>query len=170
MKNNNSTLPPATDAEKGLLCSMLQAPERVIPEFIDSGHEAYFHHPTHREIYRHILKMWTEQMAIDCITLTQFLCDRGALKRVGDAAYVTEVSIFVPTASNAGYYTSILRDKWERRETLALARALDAAARDQALRAGQWRARGVRQFSRHVRDQGEDANHARAGSGRAGAL
>ena len=136
MKNNNSTLPPATDAEKGLLWSMLHAPERVIPEFIDSGQEGYFHHPAHREIYRHILKMWTEQMAVDFITLTQFMRDRGALDRVGGDTYITEVAAFTTATGMAPEYARILRDKWERRETIALARALDAAARDQACELG----------------------------------
>ena len=124
----NVSPPQAIDAEKGLLCSMLLAPDRVIAEFVDSGCEGYFHHPSHREIYRHILKMWTQQKSIDLLTLTQFLRDHGVLERVGGDAYVTELSIFTPAAALAREYMRILREKWIAREAVTVARELKAAA------------------------------------------
>ena len=77
MRKTAPTLPQAIDAEKGLLGSMLLAPDRVISEFIEIGSEEFFHHPAHRTIYRQMLKMWTDRKGVNLITLTQSLDDVG---------------------------------------------------------------------------------------------
>jgi replicative DNA helicase len=104
MNNPTQTLPQALDAERGLIGSMLLAPDRVISEFVERGSDEFFHHPAHQTIYRHMLQMWTNRKGVNLITLTQSLEDLGLLEGVGGAAYVTELFNFVQTATGAKYY------------------------------------------------------------------
>ena len=130
MKKTAPTLPQAIDAEKGLLGSMLLAPDRVISEFIEIGSEELFHHPAHRTIYHQMLKMWTDRKGVNLITLTQSLDDVGLLEETGGAAYVTELFNFVPTASGWKHYAEILREKWIARAAIRVATGIQEAAFD----------------------------------------
>ena len=133
MKKTAPTLPQAIDAEKGLLGSMLLAPDKVISEFIEIGSEEFLHHPAHRTIYRQMLKLWTGRKGVNLITLTQSLDDSGLLEEVGGAAYVTELFNFVPTASGWKYYAGILREKWIGRTAISVTTDIQEAAFDPSM-------------------------------------
>ncbi len=126
----NRAMPQAPDAEKGLLGSMLLAPDRVISEFVECGNEEFFYHPAHRTIYRRMVQMWAERKGVNLITLTQSLEDAGLLEEVGGAAYTTELFDFVPTASGWKYYCDILREKWIARTAIAVTDGIQEAAYD----------------------------------------
>jgi replicative DNA helicase len=127
--NNGDKLPNSIDAEKGLLGSILLAPERVMGE--QAGlQSADFFHPSNREIFEQLRAMQAESKPIDLISLTQWLDDRKRLDRVGGAAYVTELFNFAPTASNSSYYAEIVREKALRRRVIASANELVASASD----------------------------------------
>ena len=64
----NQTSPQSQDAEKGLLGSMLLAPDRVIAEFVELGNEEFFYHPAHRTIYRRMMQMWADRKGVNLIT------------------------------------------------------------------------------------------------------
>jgi replicative DNA helicase len=113
------SLPQSLDAEKGLLGSVLLAPGRVLDECIQQQvGEKYFQHPAHARIFSVLVDMRETNKPIDQISLTQFLEDRHLLQEVGGAAAVTDLFTFVPTASNAGYYLEILREKYLLREII----------------------------------------------------
>ena len=126
----NRAMPQAPDAEKGLLGSMLLAPDRVISEFVECGNEEFFYHPAHRTIYRRMVQMWAERKGVNLITLTQSLEDAGLLEEVGGAAYTTDLFDFVPTASGWKYYCDILREKWIARTAIAVTDGIQEAAYD----------------------------------------
>jgi replicative DNA helicase len=126
----NQTTPQSRDAEKGLLGSMLLAPDRVIAEFVECGNEEFFYYPAHRTIYRRMMQMWAERKGLNLITLTQGLEDAGLLEEVGGAAYTTELFNFVPTASGSKYYYDILREKWIARTAIAVTDGIQEAAYD----------------------------------------
>jgi replicative DNA helicase len=128
MNNPTQTLPQALDAERGLIGSMLLAPDRVISEFVERGSDEFFHHPAHQTIYRHMLQMWTNRKGVNLITLTQSLEDSGLLEGVGGAAYVTELFNFVQTATGAKYYADVLREKWIARKAIMVATEIQEAA------------------------------------------
>jgi replicative DNA helicase len=107
---------------------MLQAPDRVIPEFVECGNEEFFYHPANQTIYRHMVQMWTDRRGVDLITLTQSLEDSGILQEVGGAAYVTELFLFIPAASGWKYYCDILREKWVARNAITLTGSIQEAA------------------------------------------
>ncbi len=112
-------LPQSIDAEKGLLGSILLSPAKVLDECIqEQVGEKYFHHPAHARVYGVLVEMRESNRPIDLISLTQLLDDRHLLEEVGGASAVTELFTFVPTASNAAYYLSILREKYLLREII----------------------------------------------------
>jgi hypothetical protein len=114
------TAPPhSAEAERGVIGSMMDVHEGAIAMAqARSQIEAdYFFVPAHQIIFRALCAMRDEGSCIDLITVTQFLRDSGQLDEVGGAAYVTELSTFVPTGANVQYYIDIVRDEYILRET-----------------------------------------------------
>ena len=104
------SMPRDTNAEKGLLGSILLAPDKVIEEspWLTPKH---FVDPTHGKIFGRVKAMRATGIPIDLITLTNQLDANSELLDVGGAAYVTELFTFVPTAANSKYYAEIMAHK-----------------------------------------------------------
>src|SRR5438477_9743690 len=115
------TLPHSTEAEQGVLGSMLISPREIIAECVEKINEEYFYVPAHQTIYVVLVELWNAGQAIDLITFTQVLRDRNLLDSVGGAAFVTNLFTFVPTAANVQYYLDIFRDKYILRSIIAAA-------------------------------------------------
>jgi len=104
-------LPYSEDAEKGVLGSMLQAPEEAIGESITRLAPEAFYVPAHRTIFEILVELHDKGRPVDPITLQQVLTDRKLLDQVGGAATVAELYTFVPTAAHLGYYIEIVSSK-----------------------------------------------------------
>lgn len=125
-------MPQSLDAEKGLLGSILLAPNRVLGETRWLGAK-HFYHAAHGLIFERLLEMLDKGVPIDLISLTQALEDRKRRDRwgnllletelewVGGAAAVTDLFTFVPTASNADYYAKIVAEKAQLRGVIEAA-------------------------------------------------
>ena len=99
------------DAEKGVLSSILLAPDRCMRLCERAIGKNFFHHPAHSDIYEAMTEMHQDCIPIDLISLTQYLEDTGRLDKVGGAAAVTDLYTFIPTASNIPYYIEIVQEK-----------------------------------------------------------
>ena len=126
---NGDVIPSSVEAEKGLLGSILLAPDRIMTEqaWLRPSH---FYHPSHAEIFEEISAMREARKPVDFISLTQWLEDRGELEKVGGAVYVTELFTYVPTASNASYYAELVKQKSIARSVIDFGRQLIADAID----------------------------------------
>ncbi len=113
--------PHSTEAEQGVLGSMLLSPKEAIGESVGRITEEYFYVPAHQIIYSTLVELWNANQAVDLITFTQILRDRNILETVGGAAFITNLYTFVPTAANVGYYLDIVRDKYVLRQIIAAA-------------------------------------------------
>lgn len=112
-------LPQAPDAERGLLCSFLLAPREIGSLCAEKGITPdWMHLPSHAGILRRLIELWDGNKPIDLISLTQYLRDCGELDQVGGAAFITDLSCFLPTAANAPYYVEILQEKVLLREII----------------------------------------------------
>lgn len=112
-------LPQSSDAEQGVLSSILLAPKEVAGLCVEKGiRKEHFHVPAHSSIYEVLLEMYDLRQPIDVITLTQVLRDRKMLDQVGGPAFVTDLFTFLPTAANATYYIEILEEKYTLREII----------------------------------------------------
>lgn len=119
-------VPQSVDAEKGVLCSCILNSE-LLDEMVDFPEDS-FCHPAHKRIFEALREMHAKHCAIDLITLTQWLEDRGILEEVGGAGAVTDLSMFIPTPANFRYYIDIVREKWVRRRVLKLSQSVSALA------------------------------------------
>lgn len=113
-------MPQATDAEMGLLGSILLSPTMVMEACINARvRAAHFCVPAHATIYAALNEFWNNNTTIDFIVLGNTLRDRGQIDGVGGIAFVTSLFTYVPTALNSGSYIKILEEKRLLREIIA---------------------------------------------------
>jgi hypothetical protein len=127
---NEAPPPHSVEAEQGVLSSMLQphGGSEAIAKVVQKITADHFFVPAHQTVFDVALDFHDAGKAIDLVTFTQALRDRGLLENVGGAAFVTELSGFVPSPANVDSYIDIVREKF----TL---RSIIAAATESALRA-----------------------------------
>src|SRR5690606_33294963 len=105
------SLPQSSEAEQGVLCSILLSPKEVMGQCIEAGlTPEHFYNPGHSIIFEVIRELWDANRPADLILLTQTLRDRNQLESVGGAAYITNLFTFVATAANAAYYIDIVKE------------------------------------------------------------
>ena len=102
-------LPASLDAEKGVLCSVLNAPACL--DSLSNITRQSFHHPAHGTIWKCLVEMRALGNPIDLVTVTQAIADKNQLEQIGGPAVLAELLSFVPTASNVGAYAETLREK-----------------------------------------------------------
>jgi len=103
-------MPPySLEAEQSVLGSMMMDKEAIAAasEILTSDD---FYSDAHKEIYNAILGMYEQGEPVDLITLTEALRQRGTLEGIG-AAYLTELSMVVPSTANVKYYIRIVEEK-----------------------------------------------------------
>lgn len=111
-------LPPQnSDAEASLLGAILIDSD-AITKVADSLSEADFYEVKHQKIYNAMLELYERREALDVLTLADRLKKNGYLEMVGGAAYLTELTNFVPTASHAEQYADIIAQKGARRRLI----------------------------------------------------
>lgn len=116
-----ATAPHSPEAEQGVLASMILGGDDVIDEVAEVIDAGAFYVPSHNRIFLEILDSRDKGVAIDLITFTQRLRDKGFLEEIGGAGFVTNLFLFVPSATNVLYYLDIVREKWIRRQMIARA-------------------------------------------------
>lgn len=105
-------LPPhSLEAEQGMLGCCLLDPAEAIPTLAERTVEDSFYDLRHRTIREAMLKMAEAGVAVDMITLSQWLKDRQQLEAVGGLAYLTGLQDCTPSAANAPEYLRVLREK-----------------------------------------------------------
>lgn len=120
---NNSSLPVSGDAEKGLLSSFLQSPIDISDLCSHQGvTEEWFHSsPDNRILFRVLGDMVKSQEAVDFVTATHFILAHPTeypLLTPDLHVFITELFTFIPTATNASYYITIMRETHVRRMAL----------------------------------------------------
>ncbi len=88
----------------------------------------HFYRPGHRTIYAAMLALVEGNAPVDFTTLRATLGDK--LGDVGGMAYLQELDLYVPSASNCGHYAEIVKKEWTRRDLEARARRLLALTQD----------------------------------------
>jgi replicative DNA helicase len=125
------SLPFSSDAEKGVLCSMLLSPRDVSDLCVLRLQPPAFYAPAHQIIYELVLEFADKSKPIDFITLKQALQDRGQLEEIGGIEFLNELYGFVPTAANASYYIDIVREKYLLRRLILTCDGLSGRSYDE---------------------------------------
>lgn len=102
--------PQDLDAEQSTLGGMLLSKD-AIAEVAEVAKARDFYLPKHAIIYTAIITLYVQGEPADVITVTAELTRTGMLSRAGGAAYLHELVQLVPSAANAEYYATIVRDR-----------------------------------------------------------
>lgn len=104
------SLPQSIEAEQSVLGSMI-IDKSAIAKVLESLEEEDFYRDGHKIIYRSLLEMFRNDIAIDLLTLLEYLKSTDTLERAGGVTYITELSASVPTTANLSAYIKIVSDK-----------------------------------------------------------
>ncbi|MEX0887601.1 MAG: replicative DNA helicase [Phycisphaeraceae bacterium] len=105
-------LPPhALEAEAAVLGSMI-LDWRVVGDVVEILKGADdFYKPAHAAIYESLVELYDKHQSIDIVQLNQKLKDKQQLDDIGGVEYLMELAESVPSATSAGYYARIVREK-----------------------------------------------------------
>jgi len=106
-KTDGRVPPQDIVAEKSLLGAIM-LDENVLTEVITAVRPNDFYEENHQVIFEAMQNLYDEHKPIDLLTLTNELKSLKKLKQIGGAAYLTELSNFVPAASHAKAYADIV--------------------------------------------------------------
>jgi replicative DNA helicase len=109
--------PQNIDAEMSLLGAIL-LDEEVLADVTDRVHAADFYEPKHQAIFAAMLRLYEKHSPVDLLTLTDELNKKAELKQVGDAAYLTELTNYVPTSAHAAAYADLVAQSAVRRRLI----------------------------------------------------
>lgn len=104
------SLPQSIEAEQSVIGSMI-IDKNSIAKVMESLEEEDFYRDGHKAIYKAILEMFRNDMAVDLVTLLEYLKSTYMLERAGGVTYITELSASVPTTANLSAYIKIVSDK-----------------------------------------------------------
>lgn len=105
-------LPYNLDLEQALLASiLLEGGSHTLTLCIQEKiKEESFYRPSHQIIYRHMLKLYEQQEAIDEIILADALAKAGVYDDVGGDGYIFEVTNRIDTAAHVEHYIKRVKD------------------------------------------------------------
>src|SRR3990167_3195727 len=126
-------LPSNLEAERSVLGAILVHNDayETVAEVLKPGQ---FYRGAHNMIYAAIVALRERRVAVDYVTIKEYLATKGQLDEVGGPAYITSLGDGVPRSTNVGYYGKIVREKWLLRELCFTANRVltDAYAADDA--------------------------------------
>lgn len=116
--NSGGRVPPQDIvAEKSLLGAVMIS-ENAITDVLSIVRPGDFYDEKHQTIYEAMLSLYDQHRPIDLLTLTAALKSEKKLKEIGGAAYLTELSNYVPAASHAKAYAEIVERLSTRRRLI----------------------------------------------------
>lgn len=115
---SNPKIPPQNqEAEASLLGALLIDSDAIV-KIADIVVASNFYDEKHQMIFGSIKKLYESRSPIDVLTLADELRNNGNLANVGGAAYLTELTNFVPTAAHVVQYAEIVASKALRRRLI----------------------------------------------------
>ena len=104
------SLPQSIEAEQSVIGSMI-IDKSAIAQVAEKLTEDDFYRDGHKIIYKAIFEMFKNDMAVDLVTLLEYLKPTDQLEKAGGVTYITEVSSSVPTTANLSSYIKIVEEK-----------------------------------------------------------
>lgn len=132
MQNDQPTIPPQnTEAEASLLGAILIDSDAMV-KVADAIHSNDFYDERHQRIYEAAKHLYEKHQPIDVLTLTDQLKSVDLLDTVGGAAYLTELTNFVPTAAHVEKYADIVAQKALRRRLIKASQSITGLGYDES--------------------------------------
>ncbi len=125
-------LPQNTDAEASLLGAILIDGDALI-KIADVITSKDFFDAKHEHIYEAIDQLYEKRSPIDVLTLADQIKNNGYLDSIGGAAYLTELTNYVPTAAHVEQYADIVSQKALRRRLIRASGEISAYGFDETI-------------------------------------
>ncbi len=122
--------PQNIEAEASLLGAILIDSDAIV-KVADIVQPADFYDERHKHIYQAVIRLYEQHSPIDVLTLSDQLSSAGNLEMIGGAAYLTELTNFVPTAAHAEQYASIVSQKAMRRRLIKASQEITSIGFDE---------------------------------------
>ena len=117
-RSNGGRIPPQDlNAEKSLLGAILLS-DTNFPDLLETVKFRDFYDQKHSKIFHAMTSLYQHHSPIDLLTLTAELRKAKELKNIGGAAYLTELTNFVPTATHSEAYAQIVANAAIRRRLI----------------------------------------------------
>ena len=97
-------------AEQSALGGMMLSKDAVA-DVVETVRSTDFYIPKHEIIFDAILSLYSHGEPTDVITVTDELTKIGELSRAGGVEYLHTLTSLVPTAANAGFYSTIVAER-----------------------------------------------------------
>ena len=104
------SLPQSIEAEQSVIGAML-IDKSAIAQVLEKLKEDDFYRDGHRAIYKAIQEMFSKDIAVDLVTLLEYLKTTDMLDKAGGVTYISELSASIPTTANLGAYIRIVEEK-----------------------------------------------------------
>lgn len=104
------SLPQSLEAEQSVIGAMI-IDKSAISKALEKLKEEDFYRDGHKAIFKAIREMYSKDMAVDLVTLLEYLKSTDKLDKAGGVTYISEVSSSVITTANLEAYIKIVEDK-----------------------------------------------------------
>ena len=118
MKSSNNAslpieqIPPQNiEAEVATLGSMLLSQD-AIAQALEMLDKNYFYKDSHQKIFQTIVELYDKNSAVDLLTVSEKLKEKGLLDEIGGPAYLATIADSVPSAANVQHYAKIVKEKY----------------------------------------------------------
>lgn len=122
--------PQAVDLEQSVLCAIMLHPESIYDVATILFKPEVFYKNSHIKIYKAILDLFNEEVAIDLLTVTEQLKKTSELEEIGGYDYLTVLSGKISTSVHIIDHAKILLEKYLRREMIRATSELNNDAFD----------------------------------------
>ena len=116
-KDGGRIPPQDIQAEKSLLGAIMIS-DAILPEILTIIRSRDFYEERHAIIFEAMANLYDNHKPVDLLTLTAELKSKKKIKSVGGAAYLAELSNFVPAAAHAKAYAEIVEKASLRRRLI----------------------------------------------------
>ncbi|MBQ8996902.1 replicative DNA helicase [Candidatus Saccharibacteria bacterium] len=123
-------------AEKSVLGAILLS-DASFPDVLERISARDFYDKANGQVFEAMTSLYNKSKAIDLLTVTSELRAQKALKSVGGAPYLTELTNFVPTASHAKEYADLVSRAAVRRRLIKAGTEIAEAAYEEGAEIGE---------------------------------
>lgn len=115
--------PHNPEAEAGVLGAIL-LDSSAMADAVENVRVDDFYDPAHQKIMSAMLELFEKDAAIDVITVSDVLRNRGELESVGGVVFITSLESQAKASASVEYYATIIRDKAAIRRMINTASAI----------------------------------------------
>src|SRR5919199_3666149 len=123
--------PQNLEAEASVLGAMMVSDGAIAPVILDVRlHPEDFYRERHRIVYRAITGLYEKGEAVDALTVSEHLTQRGELAEAGGKEAVSELASTVPVPGNAHHYAQIVKQNALLRRLLATSQQIQKSVHE----------------------------------------